>query len=228
MLMYYHFAKLYLFSHVFRGLSSSDPVPGPLQDPASGSISAAMNLINLFLADREVQEWLRGMPTHLHAMTSFACVFLLKTAAKRRDGLVDVGVVNNLTTRLVRRLRGIQVTRWHLAHLVVDGLEKSASSLLGINNSYGEGIAGGNLTTVMGRAASTSSSLYYNSGTSALHPGSAFPSSSLGASTSADGVVPSGSASNHLEPPNLNLGARSALDGGFEQPGTSYNSFGFR
>lgn len=75
------------------------------------------------------------MPTFVHAMLCFACVFLLKQSAKRQDGLVDGGLVSDLASRLVAQFRSIQAGKWHLAHIMADGLEKSAASLLGDSGS---------------------------------------------------------------------------------------------
>ncbi|POS77325.1 hypothetical protein DHEL01_v204286 [Diaporthe helianthi] len=130
-LIYYQFSKLYLFSHAFRGLTSKDPVPVPLREAASGAVAAATNMIELVLQDPDIAAGLRGMPTFVHAKVCFACVFLLKQAAKRQDGLVDAGLVGDLAGRLVAQFRSIQAGKWHLAHLMADGLERSAASLLG-------------------------------------------------------------------------------------------------
>jgi hypothetical protein len=71
------------------------------------------------------------MPTFVHAMVCFACIFLLKQATKRQDGLVETGLVSDLAARLVAQFRSMKVGKWHLAHMMADGLERSAASLLG-------------------------------------------------------------------------------------------------
>lgn len=92
-------------------------------------------MIELVLQDPDVTASLRGMPTFVHAMVCFACVFLLKQAARRQDGLVDAGLVGDLAGRLVVQFRSIQAGKWHMAHIMADGLEKSAASLLGDSGS---------------------------------------------------------------------------------------------
>lgn len=63
-------------------------------------------------------------------MTAFACVFLLNIAAKRNDGLVEIMAVEGLTSRLVKQFRSVPVSKWHLIHLMADGLENVAKTLL--------------------------------------------------------------------------------------------------
>lgn len=94
-------------------------------------MTAATTIVELLLNDPDIGEGLRGMPSYLHAMTAFACVFLLKIATRRReDGLVEVGLVSDLAGRLVGRFREVRVGKWHLVHLMADGLAKSAKKLL--------------------------------------------------------------------------------------------------
>lgn len=99
------------------------------------------------------------MPTCVHAMVCFACVFLLKLAAKRQDGLVEAGLVSDLANRLVAQFRLVQTGKWHLAHLMADGLEKSAASLLGdsasgvaegLDSGAGGGLGKGGSSSMMG------------------------------------------------------------------------------
>lgn len=221
-LMYHHFAKLYLFSHVFRGLANNDPIPGPLREAASGAVAAAIDIIELFLTDPDIGDGLKGMPTYLHAMTCFSCVFLLKIAAKRHDdGLVEVGSVADMAARLVRQFRGVQVAKWHLAHLVADGLEKSAASLLG---GRGVGVDGGYPSAAgdVGAAAMDAGlddasrapfGLYMDPSTSVSH-GSV--GSTLGAFGSAGGILP---APGSLESPDLNFGPQGYFDFNAAQSG---------
>lgn len=223
-LMYHHFAKLYLFSHVFRGLGANEPIPGPLEEAATGAVASATNLVELVLADPNLRDdGLRGMPTYLHAMTCFACVFLLKIAAKRgADGLVEVGAVASLASRLVAQFRGAQVTKWHLAHLVADGLERSAVVLLG-----GRGGGGGEAVEGMGQGGRGGIV-----GGGQLDPGAAetvlrmpfglyadpSPSTALHGPTSAVGGGYSQMPSS-LQSPDLNFGAQGFFDFNASQSG---------
>lgn len=87
-------------------------------------------MIQLFLTDPDTGNALLGMPTHLHEMAGHACILLIKIGSRGLDGLVQLDYVYDLTTRLAQALRSVRVTKWHPAHMVADGLEKSAASLL--------------------------------------------------------------------------------------------------
>lgn len=128
-LIHFHFAKLHLHSHVFRGLGSS-PIPSYFLDGAIAAVSAATSVIDLLLTDSDLREGLMGMPSYMHSMTAFACVFLLKVSVKYEGSLIEQRVVFDLTTRLVQQFRSTPVGRWHLVHLMADGLEKMAQTLL--------------------------------------------------------------------------------------------------
>ncbi|KAK7717261.1 hypothetical protein SLS64_002751 [Diaporthe eres] len=236
-LIYYHFSKLYLFSHVFRGLSSKEAIAVPLREAASGAIAAATNIIELVLQDPDIAISLRGMPTYVHAMVCFACMFLLKLAAKRQDGLVEAGLVSDLASRLVAQFRSIQAGKWHLAHLMVDGLEKSAASLLGENaSSVAEGLESGT-GSGLGKAG-PSSSMMADSGPEDT-PGMTFGLYADPGSSSFRGPVPSGlggvggsvggmqSMQNTIQSPDSAFGPQGFFEFGAAPPGPENDPFGF-
>lgn len=232
-LIYYQFSKLYLFSHVFRGLANKDAVPVPLREAASGAIAAATNIIELVLQDPDITASLRGMPTFVHAMVCFACVFLLKLAAKRQDGLVESGLVSDLANRLVAQFRSIQAGKWHLAHLMADGLEKSASSLLGDSGSgvaeghdSGAGVGKGGSSSMMGESGTEDTSgmafgLYADPSTSSFQ-GSVH--SGLGG---VGGSVGMQSMQNTIQSPDLAFGPQGFFEFSTAPPGPENEPFGF-
>lgn len=59
-------------------------------------------------------------------MIAFACVFLLKVAAQHSGQYIDDAVVLELTSKAVQQFRSTAVGKWHLVHLMADGLEKMA------------------------------------------------------------------------------------------------------
>ncbi|KAF2493941.1 hypothetical protein BU16DRAFT_464157 [Lophium mytilinum] len=124
--LHHHFAKLHLHSHIFRGLKNS-PVPSYFHDSAVAAVSAATSIVELLLTDRDLQDSLVGIPHYLHTMTAFACVFLLKVAAQHSGQYIEDAVVFDLTARLVQQFRSTAVGKWHLVHLMADGLEKLAA-----------------------------------------------------------------------------------------------------
>ena len=128
-LLHYHFAKLHLYSHVFRGLGNT-PVPKHFRDGALAAVSEATSIVELLLTDADLRDGLVGIPHYMHTMTAFACVFLLKVTTKHTGEIVDNAIVYDLTTRLVRQFRSTQTGKYHLVHLMAGGLEKMADAMM--------------------------------------------------------------------------------------------------
>ncbi|KAJ9137928.1 Transcription factor [Pleurostoma richardsiae] len=127
-LLHYHFATLHLHSQVFRGLLDRS-IPAHFLDSAASAVSAATAIVNLLITDPEMQPALIGMPSYMHSMTAFACMFLAKLAMMPNDELVERAVVIGLTSRLIELYRSTSVGRWHLVNLMADGLEKMVETL---------------------------------------------------------------------------------------------------
>jgi hypothetical protein len=121
--LHHHLAKLHLHSHVFRGLKGT-PVPPYFHDSAIASVTAATAIIETVLTDDDIREGLVGIPHYIHSMIAFACVFLLKIAAQYSGQYIEDTVVFDLTTRAVQQFRSTPVGKWHLVHLMAEGLEK--------------------------------------------------------------------------------------------------------
>lgn len=122
-ILHHHLAKLHLHSHVFRGLKGGT-VPQHFQNSAVAAVAAATAIIESVLTDYDIRESLVGIPHYIHSMIAFACVFLLKIAAQySRDYIEDI-VVIDLTTKAVQQFRSTPVGKWHLVHLMAEGLEK--------------------------------------------------------------------------------------------------------
>lgn len=127
-MFHYQFAKLYLCSHVFRGLGTST-LPDYFREAASTAVASGMAILELLLTDIDIQDGLNGMPAYLLTMIAFACAFLLQMAAKYDGDLVDKAVVYDLIARLVRRFRAsVSTSRWHVVRLMANGLEKMAQA----------------------------------------------------------------------------------------------------
>ncbi|KAF5526176.1 Transcriptional activator of proteases prtT [Colletotrichum aenigma] len=127
--LHFHFAKLHLYSHIFRGLSGDNPIPYHFLDCAATAISVATSTINFILTDPDVAAGVIGMPSYLHCMTAFACMFLIKVAVKYGGDLIEPDRVWDLTTSLVRHFRSLPAGKWHLANLMAPGLERMAATL---------------------------------------------------------------------------------------------------
>ncbi|EMD93686.1 hypothetical protein COCC4DRAFT_67032 [Bipolaris maydis ATCC 48331] len=126
-ILHHHFAKLYLHSHVFRGLKGA-VVPTHFRESAMAAVSASTAIIELILRDPDVRESLVGIPHYIHSMIAFACVLLLKVAAQHSGQYIDDGFVLDLITRVVQQFRSTSTGKYHLVHLMADGLEKMAAS----------------------------------------------------------------------------------------------------
>lgn len=121
--LHHHLAKLHLHSHVFRGLRGNS-VPPYFQDSARAAVAAAISIIELVLVDPDIRDGLVGIPHYIHSMIAFACVFLLKVSTQYPAQYVDDSVIYNLTTRAVQQFRATPVGKWHLVHMMAEGLEK--------------------------------------------------------------------------------------------------------
>jgi hypothetical protein len=119
-LLHFHFAKLHLYSHIFRGLNGDTPVPHYLLDCANEAVLVAIATLELILSDSDIAAGVVGMPSYLHCMTAFACMFLIKVAVKYGSELVDPDRVLNLTTTLVQHFQTLPTGRWHLAKLMLN------------------------------------------------------------------------------------------------------------
>ncbi|KAJ4218822.1 hypothetical protein NW757_014579 [Fusarium falciforme] len=127
-ILHYNFVQLYLYSHVFRGLSKNDPVPHYFLDCALNAISTATTIIDKFINDPDVALGIVGMPSYVHSMTAFASMFLTKVATKY-DDLIEKEKVYDLITGLVQQFRSQPAGKWHLANLMISGLERMAQTL---------------------------------------------------------------------------------------------------
>lgn len=127
-LFHFQFAKLYLYSHVFRGLHSSPPPPSFLE-AARGAVSAAASILNMILTDHDVKESLVGLPAYIQSMIAFACMFLARLSTLYGDEMIETKVVIDLISRLVVVYRATPVGKWHLIPLMADGLEKIVNIL---------------------------------------------------------------------------------------------------
>ncbi|SPO07184.1 uncharacterized protein DNG_09878 [Cephalotrichum gorgonifer] len=128
---HFFFAKLYLYSHVFRGIRNSTVAPHFYQE-ARGAVFAATSILEMIINDPDVRAALVGLPCYVQSMIGFACMFLAKlTSSVHGRELVEREIVTDLVSRLVVVYRGTPVGKWHLVHLMADGLEKMIAILEG-------------------------------------------------------------------------------------------------
>ncbi|KAJ6153729.1 hypothetical protein N7470_006688 [Penicillium chermesinum] len=86
-MLQYHFAKLYLCSHAFRGVPGeahpmSTGMRIELDEIANSAVFSAIAILRSVVDDAEIQSFLDGLPAYFDIMITFAVVFLLKVSAR--------------------------------------------------------------------------------------------------------------------------------------------------
>lgn len=121
----YNFAKLYLCSHVFRGLSAASftshapEVAMDVEEIANSAVLAASAILRAVVSDPEIQGFLNGLPTYFNTMIAFAAVFLLKVSTKYSSVVqVDLQKIKQLLRTLLATLNNV-TSNMHPRHLLV-------------------------------------------------------------------------------------------------------------
>ncbi|KAK9320313.1 hypothetical protein V1517DRAFT_355946 [Lipomyces orientalis] len=128
--LHWHFSKLYICSHAFRGLpTTSDPatatLPRELQDIAECAITTAFSILDLVLESDEIKAALVGMPHYFHTMFAFAAVFLLKVATRYTQYVqVDIELVFTKIRQVLHVFGQCPCARQHLVHRIASGLQE--------------------------------------------------------------------------------------------------------
>ena len=119
--LHFHFAKLYLCSHVFSGAS---PEGGPYQlssemdEFADSAILSASSIIRVIIADQEIKSFLGILPTYFDTVIVFAAVFLLKLVHRAPANIrIDREEILGLVRHLVTVLRNV-TAQMHTQHLL--------------------------------------------------------------------------------------------------------------
>ncbi|KAH8697401.1 hypothetical protein BGW36DRAFT_167455 [Talaromyces proteolyticus] len=128
---HYHFAKLYLCSHAFRGVPPAQDrrqsLTPDMEDVANTGVLSAMSILRVIVSDDEFQSFLNGLPLYFDTMIAFAVVFLLKVATKYATAIrIDTAQILSLVSQTVAVLRDItrSMHRQHLLVVIAEGLEK--------------------------------------------------------------------------------------------------------
>ncbi|KAH8888002.1 hypothetical protein GQ53DRAFT_725202 [Thozetella sp. PMI_491] len=82
--LHFHFARLYLCTHAFRGASGSETisVPAEMEEFADAAVYSAGFILRATATNEEIQSLLNGLPTYFDTMVASAVVFLLKMVVK--------------------------------------------------------------------------------------------------------------------------------------------------
>lgn len=160
-LLHYHFGKLHLYSHVFRGLKSGDlieHIPSYFKDAASTAVSHATTILELLLGDADIRRSIIGVPHYFHTMVAFACVVLLKVADRYRDDLgIDVATTHSLIQRVFDFFRHVNCGQYHLVPWMADGLAKMLAQSSAAQSSRGSMSSGSINGSINGSVNSSSS-----------------------------------------------------------------------
>lgn len=120
--LHYHFAKLFLCSHVFRRAPSPNDeqmqLDSDLEEFANMAIHSATAILQVIVADQEIQSYLQGLPAYFDTMIAFAFVFLLKVTIKNPANLrIDKGPITETLDSLVKVLKNTTASM-HPRHLL--------------------------------------------------------------------------------------------------------------
>ena len=150
--LYFHSAKLYLYSHVFRGPSQSDlKTPGTTNDMtklASCAVEHASSLLRCLTDSNEAQFWLGELPSYFGTTIAFASVFLLKALWHEQPMYnVDTNDVFQHLHWLIELLHGssIVIHSTNLLLRMASSLEIAIGGRLQTNRGNADGNAGGNV-----------------------------------------------------------------------------------
>ncbi|KAL2831855.1 hypothetical protein BJY01DRAFT_260396 [Aspergillus pseudoustus] len=138
--LHFHFAKLYLCSHAFRGAQAwargQRFASAEMEEIANTAVLCATSILGVMTSDTELQELLNGLPLCFDTMIAFAVVFLLKVATKYADAVsLNNGKMLSLVDRTIAMLQHI-TSGMHPRHLLVrigSGVQKLRGRFSGEN-----------------------------------------------------------------------------------------------
>lgn len=120
--LHFHFAKLFLCSHVFRRAPVAEgdhlQLDPDLEEFATSAIHSATSILQVIAADQEIQSYLHGLPAYFDTMIAFAFVFLLKIWIKNPARLrIDKAGISETLDLLATVLKNV-TTAMHPRHLL--------------------------------------------------------------------------------------------------------------
>lgn len=133
--LHLQFGKLYLGHHVFRGLSSSSPIPQHFLSAASMAHAAARSIFSMILHNAHLRASLVGRPQYVFIMISFAGHFLLEVCEKYAEQLpsptIDVAETLEFMERALTLLGEVKVIARHPLRRMVVGLRRKVVACAG-------------------------------------------------------------------------------------------------
>ncbi|KFY39705.1 hypothetical protein V494_03882 [Pseudogymnoascus sp. VKM F-4513 (FW-928)] len=139
-MLHFYFAKLFVCSHVFRGLASdasNEPMTEDFKGIALMAVSSAKSIITLITQDPDLSPAFVGLPHYFHTMIAFACSFLLKITTKYRGHIdTEAQPIFDMITQVVGLCRTTLSTPHHLMHWMGEGLQSLLTTCIAATASY--------------------------------------------------------------------------------------------
>lgn len=141
---HYHFAKLYLCSHAFRGMlvveHTMQCLSPELEEVANVGVLSAMSILRVIVSDAEFRSFMNGLPLYFDTMLAFAVVFLLKVSTKYVAIIrIDASKILSLVTETVAALREMtqDMHKQHLLVIITEGLDRLLNQVSPETSSQG-------------------------------------------------------------------------------------------
>lgn len=131
--LHYHFAKLYLGHHVFRGLNCG-PIPPYFLPAALMAHNAAISIFELVLEDSALMDSLVGVPFYFHVMMSFAGQFMLSCSPYSGQLCLDVKADLTLMSKVIAMFKSISCISIHPLRKMTAALERRLDECNAIYN----------------------------------------------------------------------------------------------
>ncbi|CAK7201812.1 hypothetical protein SEUCBS139899_004527 [Sporothrix eucalyptigena] len=131
--MHFHFAKLYLCAHAFRGVSSISAemvtVPPETEEFADAAVYSAHSVLRSLVSSTEMQAHLARLPTYFATMVAASGVFLLKMTIRRPANIrIDKADTSSLLDQVAQVLTSM-TAGMHPQH-VLSHIAASISKLI--------------------------------------------------------------------------------------------------
>ncbi|KID81483.1 hypothetical protein MGU_11154 [Metarhizium guizhouense ARSEF 977] len=128
--LHYLFSKLFLYSHVFRGLSSNrtqDAMPTEFFNMATSAVTSARSVIDLVTQDDIMKTALVAIPHYYHTFVAYACSFLLKVHTEYHNHLgLECEQAFRAIHQVIILCQSSECASHHLVRWMGAGLQKLA------------------------------------------------------------------------------------------------------
>ena len=139
--LHYHFAKLYLCSHVFRGISTSATgkveMSLEVREIADAAVLSATSILRSINSDKEFQSFMSDLPLYFDTMIAFASVFLFRISTSYSHAIrVDASEILRLLRESVNVLEEVtsNIRHAHLLARITEGLKELLGQFEGARN----------------------------------------------------------------------------------------------